>query len=171
VSLSLNTGFVPINKNQISLRSQVYHSEDYSRVRVRNSYTVKYMGNSGKSSYGYICWYALHISDSKEETPVCCIRKLEYTRVKQFGQPSENTSIDNFLGLSLKHINVLSNDTSNTFEIICVENILFICICICVEQNAYVCEEPNPYESKSNYHDTKKFYNIPVLFKFISDFI
>lgn len=41
------------------IRGIMYHSQDYTRVSMRNSYTIKYIDNNMKLSFGFILWFAL----------------------------------------------------------------------------------------------------------------
>lgn len=134
--------------SRISLRGQVYHSTDYTRVQVRNSYTVLYIDKTGEASYEYVCWYAKHTTEIEENSKViCCVTKLNCAKLQHFGQSTDQPLIDNFLGLSLKHIHVLSvNNTSDKIEIIPIENILSLCVCIDNGSHVFVCDEPNTYD-------------------------
>ena len=133
--------------SRISLRGQVYHSKDYTRVQVRNSFTVKYIDEFGGISYGYVCWYAKHKATYEQEKAICFIEKLNCAEIQPFGQSDDEFSVDNFLGISLKHIHVLENNTTSTKNsIIHVENILGLCVCIDNGKCIFVCDEPNKYE-------------------------
>lgn len=81
---------------------------------------------------------------------ICCLKTLSPVQLQQFGQIDDCSPVENFLGLSLKHIRSLKikhDDAGNEeVKIVYIDNILSLCVCVCIDDTMYVCDLPNNCE-------------------------
>lgn len=122
--------------NRMIFRGQVYHSKDYTRVKQRNSYTVKYFCPESRIvKFGQILFFGHHKTGQS------------FTFISPFKR-SEKTLFDlcrdtpNVLRVQAPHIHLLL-PTNNT-DIILVQNLITVCVFIDIQDSCwYVCEPPN----------------------------
>lgn len=116
---------------RISLSRLIYHSLDNTRVTSRNSYTCKYRYNSMDCKFGFIQWFGLDGEDV-----VCCVEGLILCDLG-FADPD-------CLQVNPDHISRVQ--CSHQYEIIPVESLICMCICVKSENNVFVIEVPNDKE-------------------------
>lgn len=128
------------------IRGVVYHSRLYSRVIVRNSFTVKFFDDSGKLCFGFIEWFA---EVQQNKLLICCVHKLKNKCINILGSPDKNEVIENFLNVKIKHLHCFEVVNSLKDEDVCIvklENVLNMCNCIKMENSLYIAENVNDVE-------------------------
>ena len=65
--------------NRIIYGEQIFYSQNHSRVKKRNSYTVVYTAPDGKEAYGFIIYFLKVILANQEEQPyyLAAIKNLQ----------------------------------------------------------------------------------------------
>ncbi|KAK3107227.1 hypothetical protein FSP39_009848 [Pinctada imbricata] len=135
------------------IRGVTYHSEDYTRVTKRNSYSVKFLQND-ELAYGLITWFAEPIlCQSSDEEPcnaaIALIKVLEELSIDIYCRNHENFRPDqhirkNFMQITLPHMKFMTykDDTC----IVKLKDIIDLCVCVEVDQFTIILEEPNHHE-------------------------
>lgn len=134
--------------NRASISGIIYHSEDYKRVSVRNSYTVKYSDNKNIDCFGQILWFAKEKTENNfSENAACLIEKFSEVNVNMFhiGETDDSDAPqDNFLGVKLNHVHICKN--RKEVELVKPSQILSLCLNIRIDDLLFICEEPNEEE-------------------------
>ncbi|XP_063425300.1 uncharacterized protein LOC134708578 [Mytilus trossulus] len=143
--------FVPLkilSYKRISLRGNTLHSTAYTRVQVRNTYTIKYYDSAEKQfKYGCIAYYILakKCECVKEicmcnSTLIAVIGELECTGLSIINP--------NFLSVDVPHINIVQK--TNNVHLVDVTKILNVVVFIDIfgdDGKKFVCDFPNVKES------------------------
>ena len=101
---------------------KTFYSLQYTKVRVRNSYTVLFRSVQGNELFGEILYFAV----LKEATAVAVIRSFQMYNVSQFFPASSN---------------IQQIQPTDIVHVIPVSNVLEKCVCVNVG-NTYVCRFP-----------------------------
>jgi hypothetical protein len=134
-----------------NIHGTLYHSKDHSRVKVRNSYTVKYKDTAGTTQFGIINWFAENKACDGSASSFACIQKLDQITTDLWSSHHEGLQPDeyicsNFMQITIPHIHPVLATKILKINPVC--NIMDLCIFISLEDTcmSFVCEEPNHYE-------------------------
>ncbi|XP_033748473.1 uncharacterized protein LOC117333331 [Pecten maximus] len=133
---------------RLKIHGNVMHSKEYTRVRVRNSFTVSYTGINGKIMYGLINYFLAYRSNTKpsETVVLAIITQLfemidEQTHYFPYDEITKEYMMNHFKVFGLPNFN-------SQRKAINVENILKLCIYMPQDNCAYVCHPPNLVEKE-----------------------
>ncbi len=116
--------------NRIMLRQQIIHSQDYVRVTCRNSFTIEYF-HCGGIKYGMVVCY---ISEANSPQLVALIDTFDTCTCPKL-------ECDNFLHVTLPLIHKVQRQCN--YDVVPVEDILGLCVCVSTGESTYVCKPPN----------------------------
>lgn len=147
-------GFKPLCLNfynRLKVRNLILHSQNYTRVEKRNSYTVRFIYNN-QLSYGLFNIFGIHRMKACECGKVCLcdnkifavIRKMNVLRETIIQK--EHELCPKFVGLSARHVKVLKMPENGEVVVVDVHDILSLCVDIVLSDIHYVCEFPNTIE-------------------------
>jgi hypothetical protein len=139
-----------LSYKRISLRGRVVHSLDYTRVQMRNSYTVTYNDLSDKEMhYGQIQYYIL--AKTCECFDDLCLCKSDLTAVINELKCTKQSVIEsNFLNADVPHIQMAR--TTNNVHIVNVSKIMNVVVYLnfsekLPDEKIFLCSFPNTIES------------------------
>ena len=133
------------------IRGIVYHSKDYTRVRVRNSYTVKCIDGIGQVSFGFIEWFAEHKTlDQNQSELIACIRRLNGVARNFFNCHHKGLRPDahiesNFMSITLPHLFPVS--LVDQYDVVPIRSIIDLCLFVEHDVGSFVCVEPDHHET------------------------
>lgn len=107
---------------RLQRRNEILFSEQYSRVKVRNSYTVLYRASSGMLSYGQILYFVC-----LRNKPAAVIKQLQHLRSPEDFQPAKA---------------IVPVTVSPIMEVVNVADIQEKCVFLCVSDVCYVINFP-----------------------------
>ena len=143
---------------RVNLNGTIIQSLDYSRVKVRNSYTVQYRDLGGSVRFGQCKTFAL-----AGNRVIACIKQLRPSvnniwLSKRTDLPIDQGISTNFLSVSLPHL--MSVQESVLYDLVPVENIIELCVCtaydvvekdrndqLVTRKRMFVCKKPNRHET------------------------
>ena len=143
-------GFPPLNVlsyKRIRLNGSVLYSSTYSRVFMRNTFTVKYYDlESKKYKFGRICYFLLARKCGCKELCECesavCAVMFEHVEVKK------SIVGEHYLDIQVPHIKVTKK--TNSLVVVNVDKITTAVVTVSFngdEQIQYLCDVPNMMES------------------------
>ena len=129
-----------------NIRGISYHSFEFSKSSITNSYTVKFI-HEKCVCFGYIVWFARNENDHS----FACILKLEDANMNLFNQNHEGIQPDehissNFMNICMPSTHTLKRTDTHKFCIVPLKRIVSLCVCIEKDDFIFVCEEPNHHE-------------------------
>ena len=113
--------------------SDVYHSEDYKRVKCRNSYTVKYFSNRNEISYAQVIFYfQVRKACITPEvcTPVCQCSVHNLALVAPMQKKADTLIQDCVTGARASHVQVTEKPNKDKVEVTSISSILEKCVYI-----------------------------------------
>ena len=132
---------------RVKIHGKIFHSRQYTRVRVRNSYTVKFVEHSTKlNTYGHVeCFVQYIASDNSEIINLALIHELKINNARESKFP-----IDSLTNGWIDHIAVLKPpDYNQSLKAVRISDILEMCIYLHFKgsDTAYACSFPNLCEA------------------------
>eukprot|EP00105_Crassostrea_gigas_P038741 XP_019922889.1 PREDICTED: uncharacterized protein LOC105328585 [Crassostrea gigas] len=133
---------------RICLRGFTIHSEAYSRVSVRNTFTVKYYESESKMScYGSILYY-IHAKKCECFENICSCESSLVAVLRKFEETKPSIVNPNFLSVKASHIKVTK--ISNTVSVVDSSKIMSVVVNVNIDDKSedyFLCEVPNLKES------------------------
>ena len=108
------------------VKGTVYHSELYSRMKTRNSYTVCYRKDDGSENFGSVQYYL-----SLSSTTVVVITPLTQTHIHNF--PRQLQELDT---------SIVSVKKESSPTVVPVGSFLFKCVCVDCYDAIYIAKPP-----------------------------
>lgn len=139
---------------RIKLYNKILHSKEYTRVKVRNSYTVSYTNEPTTIEYGIIHYFVHYSADNSDfsetfaiVTPLCDRMSAEYPDRRMPFPINEITGVQQMTHMKLFQ---LPSDFVQTPKVaILVKNIKFLCISLSSSfDDIVVCCPPNMVEKE-----------------------
>ena len=138
---------------RVLFRGHVYHSTDYGRTQIRNSYTIKYVDMHKNIQFGFVTWLARHQDHEEDDLDIAYVKRLRPTHAYLFNKPHANVSsseddatdshTSNILGLKLTHLHMLCENEPVLYDIVPMKNFMSPCTCIRAGDDIFTSEEPN----------------------------
>ncbi|XP_053390624.1 uncharacterized protein LOC128553487 [Mercenaria mercenaria] len=133
----------------LKVRNNIIHSESYTRVKERNSFTVKFLDRNNIIQFGFIKIFVVHRFSECACNNVCvCDKQIlaiitKLKKVKGSILDKNHEEYPDYLNLNVGHIHVMETPKNLESEIIQVHNIVSICVDVCFSDIDFVCEFPN----------------------------
>ena len=144
-----------ITFTRLCLYGQILHSTSYSRVYARNSFTIKYRDGHGRTCHGFVKSY-IELPDM--ECPLCIVKPIIPLCTAFNILAEDNSSVErdqnnvndrpfseNFLNLKMSFVHLYQNEFLHD-DVIPLECILSLCVCVKVDSILFICDEPNHFE-------------------------
>lgn len=133
---------------RICLRGFTIHSEAYSRVSVRNTFTVKYYESENKVfCYGSVLYY-IHAKKCECLENICSCHSNLVAVLHKFEETKSSIVNPNFLSVKASHIKVTK--ISNTVCVVDSSKLMSVVVNVNFDdksENYILCEVPNLKES------------------------
>lgn len=137
---------------RLKVRNIIIHSEFYTRVTARNSYTVKYFSNDGFLRFGLVKTFAVHRMKECLCEKLCHCNNSILAIITQLEKVKDNVidtahhDFPQFLTMKMGHVHVLKLEDTPNIVVIGVHQIIALCVSVNIGSLNYVCEFPNTTE-------------------------